>query len=76
MGRTLPNPPPALPHVPLLPRPPCDRREAFFEKVGASSPDDGAVLAGMATFCAEFGALLGEVHAFLDQNGLDDPTKV
>jgi hypothetical protein len=30
----------------------------------------------MRTFCEEFGALLAEVHEFMVEHGLDDPTKV
>lgn len=62
-------PTPSLPHCSA----PC--REDFFDKVGAR-PDDEAAMEDMHAFCSGFGALLGEVHAFLAENGLDDPTKV
>lgn len=51
-------------------------RETFFANVGAESAGDEAVFASMRQFCAEFGALLADVHKFLDDNGLNDPTKV
>ncbi len=63
----LPGPAPAP-----VPRP---RREDFFAKVGMA-PGDEAAMAQMHGFCQAFGALLGEVQAFLAANGLDDPAKV
>lgn len=50
-------------------------RQTFFERLECD-PSDPAVLADMSGFCAAFGALLDEVHAFLDASGLDDPAKV
>ena len=50
-------------------------RESFFEKVGVA-PGDEAAMQQLHAFCAEFGALLAEVQAFLAANELDDPAKV
>lgn len=50
-------------------------REHFFEKVGLQAEDD-AVMQQLHAFCSAFSTVLGEVQAFLAQQGLDDPAKV
>lgn len=50
-------------------------REAFLDKV-AGKKFDGQAKAELDKFVATFTGLLGEIHAFLDSKGQDDPTKV
>jgi Ca2+:H+ antiporter len=51
-------------------------RGAFLEKAGAGGAGEEEVQAEMAAFCEAFGAVLAEVHLFLESNGLNDPAKV
>jgi Ca2+:H+ antiporter len=51
-------------------------KDHFFRSVGAHGPDDEAVMGPMHEFCESFDAVLSEIHKFLEDNGLDDPTKV
>lgn len=50
-------------------------RDTFLERLAGGRFTDATAL-DMAKYVAQFRALLGEVHAFLDAHGLDDPTKV
>lgn len=63
------------PALPACSSPPPPPRETFFAAVGCA-PHDEAAMAAMHAFCAAFGGLLREVHAFLEAEGLDDPAKV
>lgn len=51
-------------------------KEQFFKSVGAHGTDDETVMAPMREFCDKFDAVLSEIHKYLADNGLDDPTKV
>jgi hypothetical protein len=50
-------------------------RDTFLERLAGGRFTDATAL-DMAKYVAQFRALLGEVHAFLDAHGLDDPAKV
>jgi hypothetical protein len=51
-------------------------RGTFMTSVAPKGMSEDIVMTSMRTFCVGFTELLAEIHSFLDENGLDDPTKV
>lgn len=56
----------------------CPSRDYLFESIMSDTPigNDSDLLSDMKVFLEEFGSIIQEIHTFLSDNGLDDPTKV
>lgn len=51
-------------------------RGTFLTSVAPKGTPEDVIMASMRNFCIGFTELLTEIHSFLEENGLDDPTKV
>ena len=51
-------------------------RDTFFEKLGVVDEQGSEGMIHMAQFCEEYGAILKDIHEYMDAHGLNDPAKV